>query len=583
MKKVYISILFICLSSLAFAQNAVLVINSPAGISGNLTFGTSGASTTTPDWGFHIKAKKDSVNADVAIAIDSTLTDSTKRLENCTLGGTAANVKGKYALIRRGTCGFSTKAVNAFKAGAVGIIIYSQETQATQIIGLSLGNLSDTIVNKIPVFLISYTDAQKIVKSINAGVKVNITYKISDYFYYASQLNYATPLKETQTYQFGISTSKIIQSTATDNVPHTLKVKVVEPDGKIVTSAAVSGTVYYSQRASDSLRDFNTNMPLYTPTKLGKYQVSYSNNKTAEVVLDSFVITNYTFAQDKLGVVDAAPGIDTLTFIKGNLIFNVGHFYYNGVSPDKATHGIFAIGNPTKFPKGEIFNFSVYEATAVILSKFDNGTLTYDDLGSVIAGGGSYTMTGKERFADSLLTIEFKKPITLNDTSTYLVMAEYDGSLTGNQSNPPFYSASGLSHGSTYYNTDVVYTLGTNSNVFYAGWQGNTSNIVRLEMAGFKPGTIDTKTLEAWEENQVTVFPNPVTTQLTLNFDLQTLNPTVDYLIINAEGVEIKAGQFKNVQTGTQTINVSNFANGLYFVRLLGSDGWRTKAFVITK
>ena len=75
MKKVYISILFICLSSLAFAQNAVLVINSPAGISGNLTFGTSGASTTTPDWGFHIKAKKDSVNADVAIAIDSTLTD----------------------------------------------------------------------------------------------------------------------------------------------------------------------------------------------------------------------------------------------------------------------------------------------------------------------------------------------------------------------------------------------------------------------------------------------------------------------------------------------------------------------------
>ncbi len=583
MKKFLFQILFLTISTWAFTQNAVLVINAPNGIAGNLTYGTSGSTTTTPDWGFHIKAKKDSVNADVAIAIDSTLTDSTKKLENCTLNGTSKSVKGKYALIRRGTCGFSAKAVDAFKAGAAGVIIYSQETAATQVPGMALTNLGDTIVNKIPVLSISYNDAQKIIKQINAGVKVNITYKISDYYFYASQLNYATPLKETSQYQFGISTSKLIQNSPTDNVPQTIKVKVVEPDGKIVSSSAVSGSLYYSQSASDTLRDFSNNMPLYLPTKIGKYQVTYSNSKTSEVFSDSFVVTNYIFAQDKLGVVDGAPGIDTTTFIKGNLVFNVGHFFYNGVSADKATHGIFAIANPTDFPKGEIFNFSVYEATGVIQSKFNNGTLTYDDLNSSIAGGGSYTFTGKERFADSLLTVEFKKPIVLNDTSLYLVMAEYDGSLSGNQSHPPFYSASGLSHGGVYYLSDVVYTLGTTTNVFYGGWRGNTSNIVRLAMAGFKPGTIDTKTLEAWAENQVTVFPNPVSNQLTLNFDLQNLNPTVDYLITNVEGLEIKAGQFKNVQTGTQTINVSNFTNGLYFVRLLGTDGWRTKTFVVAK
>ena len=49
------------------------------------------------------------------------------------------------------------------------------------------------------------------------------------------------------------------------------------------------------------------------------------------------------------------------------------------------------------------------------------------------------------------------------------------------------------------------------------------------------------------------------------------------------DGVEIKAGQFKNVQTETQTVNVGELANGLYFVRLLGTVGWRSKAFVVAK
>ena len=585
MKRFYLQILSLCLCVSAFAQTPILEITTPASIATSLTYGTTPspaqATATSPSWGYQLKSLADFVAGDVAIAIDSTMTDSTKRLENCTLTGTASNVKGKYALIRRGTCSFSPKALDAVKAGAIGVIIYSQETNASQVINMSAADTASANGVKVPTFSISYVDAQKMVKAITAGTKVSVNYRYSTFYRPSSYYQYATPLKEIISVVPQVSISKYLKPVAPDTVQYRTQLKIVEPDGKAVNFGLAYGIIGTDPNQSDtSARRFN--FPVYTPTKIGKYQLSYGNNKNNDILQDSFVVTNYTFSQDNFVPESGAVFEDSISFVKGNLANDAGHFFTTGVGAHKATHGVFSIKNPKSIPVGDVFNVVLYEFNDGNLYNkiYDNPqTLSYSDMTSI--GAGTYKMTGKET-PDSLLTVEFKTPLTLKDTFTYLLMVQYDGSISGNTT-APAYTIAGRSSGSAYFLTDFLFTYSGTKNQFYTGYTNRYAQVMRLAMAGFKPGTIDTKTIEAWAENQVTVFPNPVAMQLTLNFDLQTLNPTVDYLITSVEGLEMKAGQFKNVQTGTQSVNVSDLANGLYFVRLLGTDGWRTKAFVVTK
>ena len=586
MKRFYLQILFLCLGICAFAQSPILEVTAPSSIAGNLFFGQNftsvNATTTSPAWGYQLKSLLDNVAGDLVIATDSTLTDSTKRLENCTVKGTASNVKGKYALIARGTCTFSLKAYNAQKAGAIGVIVYSQATAATQVASLPAGDSATAVT--IPVFLVSYTDGQKLIKAVNAG-KVSINYRYTTLYGQSIHYNYATPVKEATAIQgINISASKYFKLAAGDTAQLRTQLKIIEPDGKVFTSVLTYGIVGTDPNTIDTASR-NFTFPNYTPTKVGSYKISISNNKNGDVFIDSFVNTNYTFAQDQFQSFGDYTGLTKDGFTSSNLILDVGHIFYTGVNTDKATHAIFAINNPDNIPAGDVFTISIYEMTSALLSKLNNATLTYDDLTSSTTGVNQYIMKSKQK-PDSLLTVEFKNPVSLNDNSAYMLMVRYDGTANSGNTICPLYSVGGYNP-SSFGLDDAVYAFNSTAkqNTFFAGWGGTPQykNVVRLAMAGFKPGTIDTKTLEAWAENKITVFPNPVATQLTLNFDLQTLNPTVDYLITSVEGLEVKAGQFKNVQTGTQSLNVSNLANGLYFIRLLGSDGWRTKTFVVAK
>ena len=63
--------------------------------------------------------------------------------------------KGKIALIQRGTCAFSQKAVNAQNAGAVAVLIFNQGNEPTREDAFG-GTLSADANIKIPVFSLSY-------------------------------------------------------------------------------------------------------------------------------------------------------------------------------------------------------------------------------------------------------------------------------------------------------------------------------------------------------------------------------------------------------------------------------------------
>lgn len=586
MKKFYLQILFLCLCVGAFAQlpdlKPVLDVTAPAGLVGTLNSGRPTNmyenSSTNPAWGYFFPNLTATVKGDVIIGLDSTQSDSTKRLECCTT--ITNNVKGKFVLIRRGTCNTSVKALLAQKAGAIGVIAYLVETVSQTISSENGFSAGDTSVH-IPVSIISYADAQKLIISLKAGTTVSVNYRGNSLVSPGLYDNFITPLKQIRPLNINIAApfnSKVGLITG--------KLSITEPDGVVKTitpTVALASNNGYSQNYLDSVQ--SVIFPAYTPTKKGLYQVIYTNDKNADFVIDSFRTNDYIFQQDQTTLVGASR-INATNFAV-NLKWGAGHIFYTGNVTDKATHGMFEIYNAKDLPVGDPITVVLFEFNDALNAKLQAANLDFSDL--TIVASGDYKVTGKETtgYTDSLLTVEFKTPATLKPNASYGLVAYYDvtAGSGATPTNYPYFVYAGKNPSSN--NADDItyaYLAGTlKRQSFFTNFFGQPKFIVRLGMAGFKPGTTGTNDLAAWAENQVVVLPNPVSTQLTLNFDLQTLNPTVDYLITSVEGLEIKAGQFKNVQTGTQTINVSDFANGLYFVRLLGSDGWRTKAFVVTK
>lgn len=105
------------------------------------------------------------INSQVVLVDDGTAADS---LGCNTLTNTSA-LNGKIALIYRGTCGFTTKVLNAQNAGAIAVIVIQSGTQsATAMTG---SNPAITI----PSVMVSRADGTKLKNAIDLGDTVVVT------------------------------------------------------------------------------------------------------------------------------------------------------------------------------------------------------------------------------------------------------------------------------------------------------------------------------------------------------------------------------------------------------------------------
>jgi subtilisin family serine protease len=102
----------------------------------------------------------------------------TSTFVNCGLGGATdfpASVKGKIALVQRGTNTFFEKAQNAYKAGAIGIVMYDnkvEEAAFRPIFGTSAKSAA-AIPATAPFLMISQADGQALLATPNATVTMS--------------------------------------------------------------------------------------------------------------------------------------------------------------------------------------------------------------------------------------------------------------------------------------------------------------------------------------------------------------------------------------------------------------------------
>lgn len=80
-----------------------------------------------------------------------------------------------------------------------------------------------------------------------------------------------------------------------------------------------------------------------------------------------------------------------------------------------------------------------------------------------------------------------------------------------------------------------------------------------------------TPVFELKNENQVAVFPNPFSENLTISFDLKT-SSDLCFSIVNEQGQVIQTVEYQQVPTGKQIIkwsgDVSNLPKGIYFLKV---------------
>ncbi len=85
------------------------------------------------------------------------------------------------------------------------------------------------------------------------------------------------------------------------------------------------------------------------------------------------------------------------------------------------------------------------------------------------------------------------------------------------------------------------------------------------------------------EDNFVNVFPNPTSDRVTVELDFVNHTSNMTIAVYNTRGQEMLVQNYSNIQRETLSLNVSNFANGTYYMNIITDNGVRTKKIIVQK
>ncbi|ARV15313.1 hypothetical protein BTO07_09250 [Polaribacter sp. SA4-12] len=134
----------------AIPKAAGLIINSPSSIAGEYEFNANTTFGASLDRAF---------TGDLVLAID----DADPTDDGCTAFTNAAALNGKIAVIRRGTCTFASKILNAQNAGAIAVIMVNNVAGVVY-----MGGEGPTVT--IPSASVTLEDGNTIINALGSGI-----------------------------------------------------------------------------------------------------------------------------------------------------------------------------------------------------------------------------------------------------------------------------------------------------------------------------------------------------------------------------------------------------------------------------
>jgi hypothetical protein len=267
-----------------------------------------------------------------------------------------------------------------------------------------------------------------------------------------------------------------------------------------------------------------------------------------------------------------------------------GNYFYV-VDGDEwwASSATFGIGEPAPELVGRLISVYLYRWDA---DTNEDGSMDPDERTRV--GFYVYEITGNE-LLDELITVPLINfpsgeagPVDLESNQAYVLMVEY---ATNDEIN--FFMAGGeLNYAAMTFRSELdgipagngryAYMLGVNGDLesepySSAGFNTPIAPVVRLNIG---PGPINTKeTLDA--ANIIEVSPNPANEKINLKIDLVELQERLSVRILDVNGRLILDQPYENIKSENFEYDVSNFANGAYFLHLVTENGVRTERFIV--
>jgi len=202
--------------------------------------------------------------------------------------------------------------------------------------------------------------------------------------------------------------------------------------------------------------------------------------------------------------------------------------------------------------------------------------LVIDDAGQLFTGG----FTGADRMP--FLPIKIG-PLAAPPVANFTFMDQGSGlvDFTDASSNNPSGWAWDFGDGqnSTVQNPQNQYMSNSSYNVCLTATNsaGNSPQACQT----ITVSSVNTSTLDP--EDRVQLYPNPATTQITLDFELKNMTPNMSLEVTDAYGQLLINQELENVQSAKHGLDVSTLGMGTYFMKVTTDVGYATQRFVIAR
>lgn len=374
--------------------------------------------------------------------------------------------------------------------------------------------------------------------------------------------------------------------------------------------------------------DFIKNLP----NPAGQYEVTYwaehsgiDGTSDNDTIRHSFVVSEAPLVSGGGGRTGsyyyskAAQGSDGRPFRGGSIFpgggphssFEYGSVYY---FPDGATDSVMIDSVDFRYYLRNAFSGAANQTVYVNVYEFEDGTgggaangfpsgeeltlvglgvINLTGLGTATSPAGDYGL-GTAPFIVDAVTGTLMRPGDLKDGAFYYVSVQVSPTLGGGIST--FEANDVPTHAVHRLNYAMNMGLGTSAEPYapstmqvidpagnsswFAGFTGfDEVPSIALYLSSYSP-PLSTPSLPQQEGVQLSVFPNPTSDQLNIEWSREGTPTSVQYVVTDATGRVVYWHTNDNVTQDIHQIDVSQLAAGVYFVSARAAEGVTTQRFV---
>lgn len=565
MKKLqnFLAVLALTLFGYSASGQIVMLVQQPSNLAGSYNF------TYADTWGADMTTV--ALTAQAAFAVDGSATADSLACEAIV---NRSEIEGKIAVLYRGACNFSLKAMNVQDSGAVAVVIINNIPGAP----VAMGGGTNSAGVTIPVLMISDMDGALLRDAIIAGeVEIFIgnntglyTSNIGSYKSHIALANsYSIPAQfaETET-DFDVPVGAWVHNYGSAEAVNVVVTGVIDRDGTELYNEASTGA---NIPVGDSLY---FTLPLFTSGgyEVGVYTITYTIvSDDADQFPDDNIATASFWVNDEG------------KYSKSRVDSETGPLGGNGLRPANSTEFEWCIALQSENAEamlatgitfatltndidltGQAVQVSIYEWNDPI----SGGTVSFDDLNEA-TDNEIYDYTSD--LQGEFVTHTFAQPIELLNNQKYLACATIlidDMFLTVD---------GGIDYNVAYetYADEVFFPLNDiASSTWYAGGFG-TDNvpaiIVNLQSA--------TGIAEDVAALKITPYPNPTTDIINIPLG-STINGNVVLNVFDVEGRLVIDEEICQ-KSNRLTVDVTGLSSGLHTFSLTFEDDSRTSFQVV--